>query len=160
MTVPPDAASLLELAVATAREAAELVRQGRVAAADDVAVKSSPVDVVTAVDTASEHLVVGRLLGARPDDGVLGEEGAQRRGTSGVRWIVDPIDGTVNFLYGLRPTRSPSPRRSTAPWWRAWSSTPPPASCSPPWRVAAPTARRRPSRHRSGSPAAGRRRWS
>jgi myo-inositol-1(or 4)-monophosphatase len=101
MTAPPDAASLLELAVATAREAAELVRRGRATAGDDVAVKSSPVDVVTAVDTASEHLVVGRLLGARPDDGVLGEEGAQRAGTSGVRWIVDPIDGTVNFLYDL-----------------------------------------------------------
>ncbi|RBY75326.1 inositol monophosphatase [Blastococcus sp. TF02-09] len=101
MTALPDAASLLELAVATAREAGELVRQGRATAEDDVAVKSSPVDVVTAVDTACEHLVVGRLLGARPDDGVLGEEGAERAGTSGVRWIVDPIDGTVNFLYDL-----------------------------------------------------------
>jgi myo-inositol-1(or 4)-monophosphatase len=101
MTVPPDPGSLLALAVATAREAADLVRRGRATAGDHVAVKSSPVDVVTAVDTASEHLVVGRLLGARPDDGVLGEEGAQRRGTSGVRWIVDPIDGTVNFLYDL-----------------------------------------------------------
>ena len=101
MTAPPDAAFLLALAVATAREAAELVRRSRATAGDDVAVKSSPVDVVTAVDTASEHLVVGRLLGARPDDGVLGEEGAQRAGTSGVRWIVDPIDGTVNFLYDL-----------------------------------------------------------
>lgn len=101
MSVQTDAASLLELAVATAREAAELVRRGRATAGDDVTVKSSPVDVVTAVDTATEHLVVGRLLGARPDDGVLGEEGAQRAGTSGVRWIVDPIDGTVNFLYDL-----------------------------------------------------------
>jgi len=101
MAVPPDPRSLLDLAVATAQEAAELVRRGRATAADDVSVKSSPVDVVTAVDTASEHLLVGRLLGARPDDGVLGEEGALRQGTSGVRWIVDPIDGTVNFLYDL-----------------------------------------------------------
>ncbi|SOC50125.1 myo-inositol-1(or 4)-monophosphatase [Blastococcus aggregatus] len=106
MTAPsgapaPDLPALLALAVATAREAAELVRLGRAGAGDDVAVKSSPVDVVTAVDTASEHLIVGRLLGARPDDGVLGEEGAQRDGTSGVRWVVDPIDGTVNFLYDL-----------------------------------------------------------
>ncbi|MBN1093181.1 inositol monophosphatase [Blastococcus sp. TML/M2B] len=97
----PDPTALLALAVATAREAAELVRSGRAGAADDVAVKSSPVDVVTAVDTASEHLIVGRLLGARPDDGVLGEEGAERSGTTGVRWVVDPIDGTVNFLYDL-----------------------------------------------------------
>jgi myo-inositol-1(or 4)-monophosphatase len=92
---------LLDLAVATAREAAALVAAGRASAADRIDVKSSPVDVVTAVDTASEELIVARLLAARPDDGVLGEEGADRAGTSGVRWVVDPIDGTVNFLYGL-----------------------------------------------------------
>ena len=97
----PDPASLLALAVDTAREAGELVAKGRAGAAESVGTKSSPVDVVTAVDTASEELIVGRLLGARPDDGVLGEEGAARPGTSGVRWVVDPIDGTVNFLYGL-----------------------------------------------------------
>jgi myo-inositol-1(or 4)-monophosphatase len=92
---------LLELARATAEEAAALVRAGRSTAAEQVDTKSSPVDVVTAVDTASEALIVRRLLEARPDDGVLGEEGASREGTSGVRWVVDPIDGTVNFLYGL-----------------------------------------------------------
>jgi myo-inositol-1(or 4)-monophosphatase len=101
VSTPPDAATLLELAVETAREAAALVAGGRASAADRVDTKSSPVDVVTAVDTASEELIVGRLLAARPDDGVLGEEGADRVGTSGVRWVVDPIDGTVNFLYGL-----------------------------------------------------------
>jgi myo-inositol-1(or 4)-monophosphatase len=98
---PPAPAALLELAVDTAREAAALVRAGRASAGDQIGVKSSPVDVVTAVDTASEELIVGRLLAARPDDGLLGEEGADRAGTSGVRWVVDPIDGTVNFLYGL-----------------------------------------------------------
>ena len=97
----PDPAELLALAVDVAREAAALVAVGRATAGDDVGVKSSPVDVVTAVDTASERLVVDRLLGARPEDGVLGEEGADRAGTSGVRWVIDPIDGTVNFLYGL-----------------------------------------------------------
>jgi myo-inositol-1(or 4)-monophosphatase len=97
----PDAAALLDLAVGVAREAAELVAAGREGAAQHVDVKSSPVDVVTAVDRASEDLVVSRLLGARPDDGLLGEEGAAREGTSGVRWVIDPIDGTVNFLYGL-----------------------------------------------------------
>ena len=97
----PDPAQLLALAVATAREAAELVARGRATAGEDVDVKSSPVDVVTAVDKASEELIVGRLLGARPEDGVLGEEGAAREGSSGVRWVVDPIDGTVNFLYDL-----------------------------------------------------------
>ena len=92
---------LLALALATAEAAAALVVAGRAGAADDVGVKSSPVDVVTAVDRASEALVVERLLGSRPGDGVLGEEGAARTGTSRVRWVVDPIDGTVNFLYGL-----------------------------------------------------------
>jgi myo-inositol-1(or 4)-monophosphatase len=100
-STPPDPARLLALAVDTAREAGELVARGRARAGESVGTKSSPVDVVTAVDRASEELVVSRLLGARPDDGVLGEEGASRPGTSGVRWVVDPIDGTVNFLYGL-----------------------------------------------------------
>lgn len=97
----PDPAALLALAVDVAREAADLVAAGRATAAERVDVKSSPVDVVTAVDTACEELVVRRLLGARPGDGVLGEEGAARAGSSGVRWVVDPIDGTVNFLYDL-----------------------------------------------------------
>ena len=106
MTIPGTAqrdlpTELLELARATAEEAAELVGAGRSSAADQVDTKSSPVDVVTAVDTASEALIVRRLLEARPDDGVLGEEGASTEGTSGIRWVVDPIDGTVNFLYGL-----------------------------------------------------------
>jgi myo-inositol-1(or 4)-monophosphatase len=101
MAAPPDPAELLALAVATAREAADLVARGRASAGDRVDVKSSPVDVVTAVDTASERLIVDRLLGARPDDAVLAEEGAAREGGSGVRWVVDPIDGTVNFLYDL-----------------------------------------------------------
>jgi myo-inositol-1(or 4)-monophosphatase len=97
----PSPADLLALAVDTAREAADLVFRGRSSAGEQVGTKSSPVDVVTAVDTASERLIADRLLGARPDDGLLGEEGGARTGTSGVRWLVDPIDGTVNFLYGL-----------------------------------------------------------
>src|SRR6185312_5417860 len=68
-----------------------------------VAVKSSPTDVVTDVDRASERWLADELARLRPDDGLLGEEGAHRPGGSGVRWVVDPIDGTVNFLYGLRP---------------------------------------------------------
>jgi myo-inositol-1(or 4)-monophosphatase len=101
VSTPPDAAALLRLAGSVAREAAALVARGRAGAAEQVGVKSSPGDLVTAVDTASEELVVRRLLAARPDDAVLGEEGAARAGTSGVRWVVDPIDGTVNFVYGI-----------------------------------------------------------
>ena len=101
MTPAPEPAALLDLAVSTAREAADLVARGRASAAEQVDVKSSPVDMVTAVDRACEELVTSRLLGARPDDGLLGEEGGERTGTSGVRWVVDPIDGTTNFVYGL-----------------------------------------------------------
>lgn len=101
MTTTPEPAALLDLAVSAAREAAELVGRGRATAAEQVAVKSSPVDMVTAVDRACEELLVRRLLGARPDDGLLGEEGGEHPGTSGVRWVVDPIDGTTNFVYGL-----------------------------------------------------------
>ena len=101
MTTTPEPADLLDLAVSTAREAADLVARGRASAAEQVDVKSSPVDMVTAVDRACEELVTSRLLGARPDDGLLGEEGGERIGTSGVRWVVDPIDATTNFVYGL-----------------------------------------------------------
>ena len=57
--------------------------------------------MVTAADRASEELLRARLVAARPHDAILGEEGEDRPGTSGVRWVLDPIDGTVNFLYGL-----------------------------------------------------------
>ncbi len=63
--------------------------------------KSSPSDSVTVMDRTAESMIVDMLLGPRPDDGLLGEEGGERPGTSGVRWIVDPLDGTVNYLYGI-----------------------------------------------------------
>lgn len=63
--------------------------------------KSSPADYVTAVDKESERRILEELATRRPDDAVLGEEGADRPGTSGVRWIIDPIDGTTNFVYGM-----------------------------------------------------------
>jgi len=85
--------------VQVAAEAGELL--GRRPADLAVTTKSSPTDVVTAMDRASEELVAGRLLAARPGDGLHGEEGGERSGTSGVRWVVDPLDGTVNYLYGL-----------------------------------------------------------
>lgn len=92
---------LADLAVETARSAAELVR-GRAAGVVRVAdTKSSSTDVVTQADRDSEQLIRAAIAGRRPDDAFLGEEGDDVAGTSGVRWIVDPIDGTVNFLYGL-----------------------------------------------------------
>ena len=95
------AQELLELALATARTAAELVAQRRTAGVTVAATKSSVVDVVTEADRASEELIRSLILAARPDDGFVGEEGASIAGGSGIRWVVDPIDGTVNFLYGI-----------------------------------------------------------
>lgn len=66
-----------------------------------VSTKSSPTDAVSEMDTGSEALLIECLLGARPNDGLLGEEGGERIGTTGVRWVVDPLDGTVNYLYRL-----------------------------------------------------------
>lgn len=63
--------------------------------------KSSPVDPVTIVDTLAEEYIVTRLGQLRPTDGVIGEEGSDSASQSGVTWIIDPIDGTVNFLYGI-----------------------------------------------------------
>ncbi|PWN04034.1 inositol monophosphatase [Nocardioides silvaticus] len=99
MTAAPR--ELADLALTVAREAAVLVREHGAGAVDVAATKSSDVDVVTVADRAAEDLIRSRLLAARPDDAVVGEERDDVAGTSGVRWIVDPIDGTVNFLYGL-----------------------------------------------------------
>lgn len=92
---------LHDVAIAAAREAGALVLEGRRGRIDVAATKSSATDVVTEMDRASEALLVDRLLSQRPDDGVLGEEGADHIGSTGVRWVIDPIDGTVNYLYGL-----------------------------------------------------------
>ncbi|WP_328479282.1 inositol monophosphatase [Streptomyces sp. NBC_00377] len=92
---------LLELAKEAARRAGELLRDGRPADLAVAATKSSPIDVVTEMDIAAEKLITGLISEHRPDDGFLGEEGASVEGSSGIRWIIDPLDGTVNYLYGL-----------------------------------------------------------
>jgi len=93
-------AELCDLALATAREAAALILRLRAEGVEVAGTKSSDIDIVTRADQAAEALVRERLLGARPEDGLVGEEGDDLPGTSGVVWIVDPIDGTVNYLYG------------------------------------------------------------
>ena len=98
---PPEPAALLELALDAARAAGRYLVDERPADLDVAATKTSPTDVVTAMDRGSERLIVARLRTARPRDGVLGEEGAADAGSSGVRWVIDPVDGTVNYLYGL-----------------------------------------------------------
>ena len=96
-----EAKALLELAESAARRAGRLLLDGSRSSVTVAATKSSPTDIVTAMDRAAEEAITAWLLGARPDDGILGEEGAARKGSSGVRWIIDPLDGTVNYLYGL-----------------------------------------------------------
>jgi len=95
----PDPEALVALAVDVAAEAAALLVEGLGRARALVDTKTTVTDMVTEMDRASERLVVDALLAARPDDGVLGEEGTDHLGTSGVRWIVDPLDGTTNYLY-------------------------------------------------------------
>ncbi|HEX6022279.1 MAG TPA: inositol monophosphatase family protein [Solirubrobacter sp.] len=92
---------LRALAEAVAREAGALLRDAFGGPELRISAKSTPTDLVSEADHAAEHLIRERLAAARPDDGVLGEEGGDRAGTSGVRWIVDPLDGTVNFLFGI-----------------------------------------------------------
>lgn len=95
-----DPAELLTIARLIAVEAGTLIVEGR-ADAHVTGTKSASVDIVTQMDTLAETHIRQRLAQLRPDDAVLGEEGSDVPGTSGVTWIVDPIDGTVNYLYGL-----------------------------------------------------------
>jgi myo-inositol-1(or 4)-monophosphatase len=94
-------AQLRDLALEAARAAAALIRERRTHEVRVADTKSSPTDVVTQADRDSEALIRSLITARRPHDGFLGEEGGTTGGTSGVRWIIDPIDGTVNFLYGL-----------------------------------------------------------
>jgi myo-inositol-1(or 4)-monophosphatase len=93
---------LLALAVELERDAGALLLErfddGR---ERPLASKSTPTDLVSEADLASERLIRERLLQARPADGILGEEGGGSEGTSGLTWIVDPLDGTVNFLFAI-----------------------------------------------------------
>jgi myo-inositol-1(or 4)-monophosphatase len=100
-TVPPDAAALLALALSVVRPAADLAREMRSHGVSGVFTKSTDTDVVTAADQAVERQVRAALGAARPADQVIGEEYGEDDAASDVRWILDPIDGTVNYLYGL-----------------------------------------------------------
>lgn len=101
MSVTPTPAELLEIAVVVAREAAELAARRRSEGVEVAETKSSAVDVVTHTDREVETFVRGRLAELRPGDGFFGEEGEPDDSTTGLTWVVDPIDGTVNFVYGI-----------------------------------------------------------
>lgn len=92
---------LLSIARDVALKAGALAKQRRAEGVEVAASKSSPVDIVTAADRETEVLIRSLLADARPDDGFFGEESDASTSTSGLHWIVDPIDGTVNFLYGI-----------------------------------------------------------
>ena len=91
---------LLRLAIDISTEVGERLHAVRRQGALTVRTKSTATDMVTDMDVWAEQYIVGRLLDARPDDGVFGEEGTDIAGTSGYVWCIDPIDGTTNFFYG------------------------------------------------------------
>ena len=98
----PPADALLAVAIEAATSAGEMLaeRVGR-GAEQDISAKSTPTDLVSEADFASEQMIRELLAARRPHDGFLGEEGDHTEGTSGLSWVVDPLDGTVNFLFGI-----------------------------------------------------------
>ena len=95
----PDPQVLRDLALEIAREVAPELR-ARAGRTSGIRTKSSHTDLISATDSWSEERIVTRLNEARPYDEIVSEEGMRVSGTSGVRWLVDPIDGTTNFVYG------------------------------------------------------------
>src|SRR5580692_7629674 len=95
-----DARGMLDLARRAATEAGAMVIQTPVHTVR-ASTKSSPTDFVTEMDRAAERLILDTILAARPDDGMVGEEGASTASQSGISWLIDPIDGTTNYLRGI-----------------------------------------------------------
>jgi len=95
-----DRGALLALAIEAACAAGRMLADRRARPAV-IGTKTSPTDVVTEMDQTAERLIRRRILAERPHDAILGEEEGQTGGDAPVRWIVDPLDGTVNYLYGL-----------------------------------------------------------
>lgn len=95
---------LLDLAVSCVHEAGSLLCERFRGAATGIDTKSTSTDLVSDADRDSEALILKLIGEVRPDDGILGEEGGGRSSTTGIEWVIDPLDATVNFLYGI-------------PWW-------------------------------------------
>ncbi len=96
-----DPIALMNVAAAVARRAGDTIIIGRRSGDRRAHTKSTPTDMVTVWDARSEEQIVTELSERRPHDGIVAEEGSARPSSSGVSWLVDPIDGTTNFLYGL-----------------------------------------------------------
>lgn len=92
---------LLDLAIEAAQSAGALLLDQFRRPAEGVQSKSTPTDLVSDADKASETLILDLIGSKRPDDGILSEEGGGGSSTSGLTWVVDPLDGTVNFLFGI-----------------------------------------------------------
>jgi myo-inositol-1(or 4)-monophosphatase len=125
---PPPPADLERIAAATARAAAHLVT-GAYGRPRPVGRKSSPTDVVTQTDLRAEELVRAQLREATPGAGILGEERGETNPGARLQWVIDPLDGTINFLYGIplfavsiaaaRRRRDRRRRGRRRPAWRA-----------------------------------------
>jgi len=89
------------IAESLAREAGDMALRGRKSGPLTATTKSSPIDMVTKFDKASEAMITEGLAKVRPDDAIIGEEGANKKGTSGITWHIDPIDGTTNFYFDV-----------------------------------------------------------
>jgi myo-inositol-1(or 4)-monophosphatase len=100
-TTPALANELRHVATLLAREAGDIALRGRKSGPLSATTKSSPIDMVTQYDKSSELLITEGLARLRPDDAIVGEEGASKTGTSGITWHIDPIDGTTNFYFDL-----------------------------------------------------------
>ena len=96
-----DSDPLLILARRLASEAGAFLLTGWRQPRTSVETKSSTTDMVSEMDRGAETMIVQGILAQRPNDAILGEEGTEREGTTGVRWIIDPLDGTTSYLYGL-----------------------------------------------------------
>lgn len=97
----PSPLELRDIARTIAVEAGELIARRRAEGVQIAASKSTSIDVVTFADRESEEFIKSRLAALRPEDAFFGEESGGANGASGLTWIVDPIDGTVNYLYGI-----------------------------------------------------------
>ncbi|HEY7829400.1 MAG TPA: inositol monophosphatase family protein [Solirubrobacteraceae bacterium] len=101
-TAEPSPQALCEIAVRAARGAgALLLERFQGGEQQGVMSKSTPTDLVSEADLAAERAIRAMLAELRPEDGFLGEESGGESGSSGLRWVVDPLDGTVNFLFGI-----------------------------------------------------------
>ena len=99
MSPEVDRDELLTLALSAAEVAGKILHQRP--ANFELSTKSVAIDFATQMDKASEKAIVDVIMAARPHDGIVAEEGSARESTSGITWVIDPLDGTVNYFYGL-----------------------------------------------------------